>query len=456
MMGTSMSDVFHIGGIRPGDLLGEAEEPSLEWLLDTGVAAVRCVDIDTPTALGSRGAVPEVPLGDGCDEASSSQAIVDPLLAQLPFLNGYDNTIDPDFERYLIHRDVRRLVSEMLVSFRITSEPVEFADDWVVGKKNRRFFLRKKAFRPPPIDIVTLTSLFSPPDDVPADEDTDETSSVADSVEYVIMEKPPGVESDGLTYFTKTLDQLPVPGLIVGVDSPGVWPSLDRPIPQYGLKPGVTQSNSVVPLDSLPSRVMRGVYRSVGPVFWDSSLEMSKITFRSGDWLYGRLEDLDPVRFGYTVKGYVDLRVVSSVLGSGYRHRLGPPVVIRQEVGDRNVWVFREILAGDRRQCSLPRFKGLECFERSLTNYVIMPQRERLEVYLEAISGDPRAAAKARWDLVIHFTLPQLVAQMRSLRDADLAKEQPVADPIACRQQLEAAYAHLLYERPPNLPLYTA
>lgn len=445
--------VFHLGGSLARSSAGAAGKPSPSSTAETSPIPVWCVDIGTPTALGPRDAVPVAPLVVGWDEANNSQEIIHNLAA-LPFPEGYEYEPDPidnllggcNFVDYLRQRSAERP--------SLRPHPV-YDPEEVFPVKNRRFWFRRKAFREAPLVECDLGPLFSSvaqevPSETPVYEDTG-----VDEDDFELIEKPPGVQSDGLTYFTTTSDPLPTPGLIVGVTSPGVWPSIDRPIPQYGMLSGVTQCNSTVPLPSKPSRIMRAVYRTEGPIFWDSSLPMESITFCSGDFLYGKIEDLDPQNFGYTVKGYVDLRVVSSVVGSGYRHRLGPAVYRCTEVGDRATWVFREILVGARRNCSLPSLQGLEVFERSLTNFVIMPQRARLQVYLDAISGDPRATAKARWDLVIHFTSPLLVAQMRTLRDADLAKETPGADPVLAREQLEAAYAQLLYDRPRNLPLFT-
>lgn len=254
-------------------------------------------------------------------------------------------------------------------------------------------------------------------------------------------------------YTAATLSSLQAP--VAALRAPGgmignTFPAIDweEEVMLWSEDPSQVYDGNGLFADERPSRLTRARWRDRG-LWWDTSLPNEQITFCPGDFLYSELGSVDPHRAGRFTNGAIDLRIVTSVTGGGYRHKLGD---IRQLVeSPGRIWIIREVLDGSRPIGEIPNIHFFTCFERQLSSYALKGLRQRLAFYLDGVTGSGRARIMNRWNLVIGFTPTPLVAMMRTLRDAAVKEEDSKACPLEARERLEIAYAALVAERPERL-----
>lgn len=244
------------------------------------------------------------------------------------------------------------------------------------------------------------------------------------------------------------------PGGMIGRSFPNLWPELDDdedPTMLWSPDGGGVHDGCGILEEKAPSRLDRLVWRLNG-LWWDTSLEKEQILFTPGDFLYSQISGLSLTEPGEFNNGAMDLRVVTSIVGGGYRHKLGPVIIAKESPG--RVWVIRQILDGKRPLLSMPNIHLFGFLERQLTSYSLKCNRQRLEYYLGLLQGKGKTLIRSKWDLVISFTSVPLVAHMRLLRDAAVKGEDCSSCPLEARERLEVAYAALVADRP-SRPVFT-
>lgn len=238
------------------------------------------------------------------------------------------------------------------------------------------------------------------------------------------------------------------PGGMIGRSFPDLWPGLgedEDPTMLWAPDGGDAYDGDGILEKESPSRFDRAVWRLRG-LWWDTSLDKEQILFTPGDFLYSQISGLSLTEPGKFNNGAMDLRIVTSIVGGGYRHKLGPVIIARESPG--RVWVIREVLDGKRPLLSMPNIHLFGFLERQVSSYSLKCYRERLEYYLGQLPGKGKALIRSKWDLVISFTTVPLVAHMRLLRDAAVKAEDSMSCPLDARGRLEMAYAALVAERP--------